>query len=320
VRAARRIECAGNRRRLQESLIPHIKANGLNLYYESHGSQSAEPILLIMGLGAQMTRWPKPFYEKLADAGHRVVLYDNRDVGLSEKLDAAGAPDMAAVIQALGQGATPPVAYTLAEMAADAAGLLDALGIERAHIVGASMGGMIAQLVAADYPDRTLSLTSIMSTTGNPELPRAKPEAIAVLNNRGPDPKEDMEGFLTHAVASSRVIGSPGYPEDEADARARALSDYQRSFYPAGFQRQYAGVMASPDRRAKLATIAAPTVVIHGDADPLVPVEGGRDTAANIPGAELKVIAGMGHNLPAALHDEIAGLILAVAGRARAPA
>src|SRR5580658_3035892 len=162
--------------------MPHVNANGLDLYYESHGPEDAEPILLIMGLGAQMTRWSPELIGKLTDAGHRVIAYDNRDVGLTEKLDAAGPPDIGAVMGALRDGRKPDVAYTLDDMAADAAGLLDALDVERAHIVGASMGGMIAQLVAADHPERTLSLTSIMSTTGNPELPRAKPEAMARLS------------------------------------------------------------------------------------------------------------------------------------------
>jgi pimeloyl-ACP methyl ester carboxylesterase len=195
--------------------------------------------------------------------------------------------------------------------------VLDALGIAKAHIVGASMGGMIAQLVAADYPEHTLSLTSIMSTTGHPDLPRATPEAMAVLNERGPTPDEDMEGFLSHAVAAAKVIGSPGYPPDDADIRARAKADAERSFYPLGFQRQYAAVMASPQRRAKLAKITAPTVVIHGEADPLVPVNGGRDTAAHIPGAELRVIPGMGHDNPPALYDTIIDGIMSAVARSR---
>ena len=300
--------------------MPQIKANGITLEYDSHGDPSAEPILLIMGLGAQMTRWAPEFVGKLAARGHRVIRYDNRVVGLSEKFEAAGAPDMNAVLQAIAAGQKPPVAYTLAEMAADAAGLLDALAIPRAHIVGASMGGMIAQLVAADYPQKSLSLTSIMSTTGNPEVPRATPEAIAVLNNRGPDPREDLEGFVAHSIASAHVVGSPGYPPDKAALRERTISDFRRSFYPVGFARQYAGVMASPDRRPKIRTIVAPTVVIHGEADPLVPVEGGRDTAANIPGAELKVIPGMGHDLPPALYDEIVAAIMRAVERSKTPA
>jgi pimeloyl-ACP methyl ester carboxylesterase len=293
--------------------MPHVKANGLDVYYESHGEAGAEPILLIMGLGAQMSRWSSEFIGKLTGAGHRVIAFDNRDIGLTEKLDAAGAPDMGAIIGALSQGKAPPAAYTLSEMAADAAGLLQALGIERAHIVGASMGGMIAQLVAADFPERTLSLTSIMSSTGNPELPRATPEAMARLNTPAPDPTKDMEGFLASAVAGAKVMAS-AYPVDEAATRAQALSDYNRCYYPVGFQRQYAAILASPDRRPKLKGITAPTVVIHGADDPLVPLAGGQDTAANIPGAELRIVPGVGHEMPTAVQDEfVAGILAAVA-------
>jgi len=293
--------------------MPHVKANGLDVYYESHGPDDAEPILLIMGLGAQMTRWSPEFIAALTGAGHRVIAFDNRDIGLTEKLDAAGAPDMPAIFKAIGEGRTPPVAYTLDEMAADAAGLLEALGVERAHIVGASMGGMIAQLVAADHPHRTLSLTSIMSTTGNPELPRAKPEAMARLNTPAPDPTKDLEAYLASAVEGAKVMAGT-YPVDEGQVRALSLSDFHRSYYPVGFQRQYVGILASPDRRPKLKTIKAPTVVIHGADDPLVPVEGGRDTAANIPGAELRIVPGVGHEMPPAVQDEfVAGVLLAVA-------
>jgi pimeloyl-ACP methyl ester carboxylesterase len=293
--------------------MPHVKANGLDIYYESHGPDDAEPILLIMGLGAQMTRWSPEFIAALTGAGHRVISFDNRDVGLTGKLDAAGPPDMPAIFQALGEGRKPPVAYTLDEMAADAAGLLEALGIERAHIVGASMGGMIAQLVAADHPHRTLSLTSIMSTTGNPELPRAKPGAMARLNTPAPDPTKDLDAYLASAVEGAKVMAGT-YPVDPAKVRALSLSDFHRSYYPVGFQRQYAGILASPDRRPKLKTITAPTVVIHGEDDPLVPVEGGRDTAANIPGAELRLVPGVGHEMPAAVQDQfVAGILAAVA-------
>ena len=296
--------------------MPHVKANGLDVYYESHGPESAEPILLIMGLGAQMSRWSPELIGKLTAAGHRVIAFDNRDVGLTEKIDGAGAPDIAAVIKALGEGRKPPVAYTLDEMAADAAGVLDALGIERAHIVGASMGGMIAQLVAADHPHKTLSLTSIMSSTGNPNLPRATPEAMARLNTPAPDPNKDLEGFLASAVEGAKVMASR-YPPDEAAVRAQSLSDFKRSYYPVGFQRQYAGIMASPDRRPKLKTIGAPTVVIHGDADPLVPLAGGRDTAENIPGAELIVVPGVGHEMPTAVLDVFVDGILSAVARSK---
>jgi pimeloyl-ACP methyl ester carboxylesterase len=299
--------------------MPHVKANGLDVYYESHGPEGAEPILLIMGLGAQMSRWSPELIGKLTAAGHRVIAFDNRDVGLTEKIDSAGAPDISAVIKALGEGRKPPVAYTLDEMAADAAGLLDALGIERAHIVGASMGGMIAQLVAADHPHKTLSLTSIMSSTGNPNLPRATPEAMARLNTPAPDPNKDLEGFLASAVEGAKVMASR-YPPDEAAVRAQSLSDFKRSYYPVGFQRQYAGIMASPDRRPKLKTVTTPTVVIHGDADPLVPLAGGRDTAENIPGAELIVVPGVGHEIPTAVLDVFVDGILSAMRRARVAA
>ena len=300
--------------------MPQAKANGITLEYDVHGPASGEPVLLIMGLGAQMTRWPMPFIEILVGRGLRVIRFDNRDVGLFEKIEAGGVPDLAKVLGALMQGEKPEVPYVLDDMAADAVGLLDALGIGRAHIVGASLGGMVAQLVAADYPDRVLSLTSIMSSTGNRELPPAKPEAIAVLNNRGPDPMVDLEGYLAHAVTGARAIGSPAYPPDDAGVRERSLNDFRRSYYPPGFARQYAAAAASPDRRPKIAGITAPTVVIHGDGDPLVPVEGGQDTAENIRGAELRVIPGMGHDFPPQLYAAIADGIMRAVERSKAEA
>jgi pimeloyl-ACP methyl ester carboxylesterase len=204
-------------------------------------------------------------------------------------------------------------------MAADSAGLLDALGVGRAHIVGASMGGMIAQLVAADFPQKTLSLTSIMSSTGNPELPRATPEAMARLNTPAPDPNKDLKAFLDSAVEGAKVMASK-YPPDAEKVRAQALSDFRRCYYPVGFQRQYAGIMASPDRRPKLRCITAPTVVIHGEDDPLVPLAGGRDTAENIPGAELIIVPGVGHEMPAATQDVFVEGILSAVRRARVAA
>jgi pimeloyl-ACP methyl ester carboxylesterase len=300
--------------------MPKAAANGIELEYEAFGDEAAEPLLLIMGLGGQLTRWPTVFVDKLAAQGLRVIRYDNRDVGLSTKLDGAGPPDFPAMFKALSEGRRPDVPYLLDDMAADAVGLLDALGIRRAHIVGASLGGMIAQLVAADYPERTLSLTSIMSTTGNRALPPASPAAMAVLNDRGPDPLVDFEGYLDHAVKGAFVVGSPGYPADPEEIRLRIRNDFNRAYAPAGFQRQYAAAAASPDRRPKLATIKAPSVVIHGAADPLVPLAGGQDTAANIPGAELKVIDGMGHDIPPALFDTIIEGIMSAVTRAKAEA
>ena len=298
--------------------MPQTNVNGLNLEYDVRGRPGDPAILLIMGLGAQMIRWSPAFVDKIAARGLRVIRFDNRDIGLSEKCEAAGPPDMPAIIAALMAGKAVQAAYTLSDMAADAVGLLDALGVARAHIVGASMGGMIAQLVAADYPDRTLSLTSIMSTSGHPSLPRATPEAMAVLNERGPDPRTDLEGYLDHMVRGAKVIGSPGYPVADAELRAQFKSYFERCYYPLGFMRQYAAVVASPERRPKLTTIAAPTVVIHGADDPLVPVAGGRDTAAHIRGADLRVIPGMGHDIPLALYDTIVDGIFSAVSRADA--
>jgi len=296
--------------------MPHVKANGLDLEYDVAGRDGDPALLLIMGLGAQMTRWSPALIAKLTARGLRVIRFDNRDVGLSEKCESAGRPDMAAIIAAVAAGRTPPAAYTLNDMAADAVGVLDALDIRAAHVAGASMGGMIAQLVAADYPDRVLSLTSIMSTSGHPSLPRATPEAMAVLSDRGPDPRQDIEGYLDHAERGARTIGSTGYPFDAAEARALARGYVERCYYPVGFLRQYAAVVASPERRPKLAVITAPTVVIHGDVDPLVPVSGGRDTAEYIVGADLRVIPGMGHDLPVPLYDTIVDGICDAVARA----
>lgn len=298
--------------------MPKIKANGLELEYEVHGDPSAEPMLLIMGLGSQMTRWPPALYNMLVERGLRVIRYDNRDVGLSEKLEGQRV-DFPAIAKAVAEGRKPDVPYTLEDMANDAVGLMDTLGIKRAHIVGASLGGMIAQTVTINHPERVLSLTSIMSTTGNRALDMTTPEAGARLTNRGPDPNVDLEGFLDHAMETSRIIGSPAYPIDPAKLRERLHADFKRSYYPAGFARQYAAALAAPDRREKLKQIKVPVMVLHGEADPLLKVAGGRDTHANIPGSELRVLPGMGHDLPPALYNDVVDAIMSAVNRARAP-
>ena len=289
--------------------MPTITANGIALYYEDHGPADGDVILLIMGLGAQMTRWPVGFIQLLTANGHRVVAYDNRDCGLSHRFDDLGPADMPGLYASLMKGEKPNAPYLVSDMAADAVGLLDALDIKRAHVVGASMGGMIAQMVAAEHPERVLTLTSIMSTTGNPAVPPATAEASKRLTGVAPDPKADLEAFLDYGMASAKVIGSPGYPVADVEQRAQLLADYQRAFYPVGVSRQMAAIVASGDRRKALATITAPTVVIHGADDPLVQVQGGEDTAATIPGAELHIIPGMGHNLPRGLWKSVADLI-----------
>jgi pimeloyl-ACP methyl ester carboxylesterase len=271
------------------------KSGAISLEYETFGDPAHPAVLLINGLGSQMTRWPEAFCRLLAPRGLFVIRFDNRDVGLSTWM-AAGE------------------AYTLADMAADAAAVLDAAGRDAAHIVGISMGGMIAQEFASAWPARTLSLVSIMSSTGNPALPQPSPAAMATLNARPSNP--DDEGFIAESVARALVIGSPAYPWPEGALATRARAEADRAFNPPGVARQMGAIRASGDRRGKLATITAPTVVLHGADDPLVPVEGGRDTAANIPGAELRVIEGMGHDLPPALYPLFVEAILRAIARA----
>ena len=272
-----------------------IAANGIEIEYDEFGAKDAPAVLMIMGLGAQLVRWPMALVDALVERGYRVIRYDNRDVGLSTKCDSAGTPNFAlmAVSHILRRPIRAP--YTLTDMAADAAGLLDALGIERAHIVGASMGGMIAQLFAAHWPERTLSLTSIMSTTGNPALRGASLQAMGILLRR---PRgNDLEAIVAHGVKAAKVVGG-SFPEDDLLMAERYRDEIVRNHHPSGFVRQMAAILADGDRRTRLRAIAAPTVVVHGAVDPLVPAEGGRDTAAAIPGARLVEIPGMGHTLP----------------------
>jgi pimeloyl-ACP methyl ester carboxylesterase len=286
--------------------MPTIQANGIEIAYDSFGDTAGRPLLLVMGLGAQMLLWDEAFCERLAEHGHYVVRFDNRDVGLSTKFDAAGVPDVIALIRGMAAGEPASAPYSLDDMADDAAGLLDALGLETAHICGASMGGMVAQTIAIRHPRRVRSLVSMMSTTGNPSLPPATPAAMAMLMTPAP---ADREGNIERAVNVSRTIGSPGFPFDEAGVRDRAARLYDRSFYPAGMVRQMAAILAHGSRVESLRQVSAPTLVIHGDADPLVPIDGGRDTAASVPGAAMLVIEGMGHDLPVGTWPKITGAI-----------
>jgi pimeloyl-ACP methyl ester carboxylesterase len=294
--------------------MPQTTNNGVTLEYETHGDPKNPALLLIMGLGAQLTLWPIELVEALVARGYFVIRHDNRDIGLSTKFTEAGVPDLAGVVMARMVGRRPNVPYTLSDMAGDAVAVLDAVGVAKAHIVGASMGGMIAQLVAVEHAGRVLSLTSVMSSTGNPGLPSARPEAMAALT--APiAPDADLTAILERGAAISKAIGSPAYPADPARLRANIERDYRRSFHPTGAARQMAAIVADGDRRARLKGVAAPTLVIHGADDPLVPVEGGRDTAATIPGATILEIPGMGHDLPLPLVDTIAD---AIAEHARA--
>ncbi|MDF1853981.1 alpha/beta fold hydrolase [Pseudooceanicola sp.] len=278
--------------------MPQADVNGIDIYYQVEGPDDGKPILLITGVGTQMTRFPQGFVDLLAGRGYRVVRMDNRDIGLSQKFTDHGIPDFREASKAKAEGRKADLAYQLSDMAGDCAALLDHLGIAQAHICGFSMGGMIAQLVAIEHPAKALSLTSIMSNTGNPELPNGTPEALAALTTPRPDPTQDLEAFIAHGVNTAQVIGSPAWPQPVADIRAAILVDYERSFHPTGFPRQYAAILATYDRRPFLNKLTLPTVVIHGLQDPLVPIAGGRDTAANVPGSDLIEIDGMGHNMP----------------------
>jgi pimeloyl-ACP methyl ester carboxylesterase len=285
------------------------EANGLELAYDERGDASAPVILLIMGLGTQMIAWPESFCNQLADAGFRVVRFDNRDIGLSTKIEDAPKVRLASVLfkAVLGRKIKSP--YTLEDMAADAVGLLDALGVDKAHIIGASMGGMIAQIIAAQHSDRVRSLVSIMSSSGDPRLPRSKPKVNAVMF--GPRPKaEDRERLIRFGMKLFRAIGSPGYPTPAPVLRQKVEAAVDRCYYPHGTLRQLAAIIANGSRVEMLKTIAAPTLVIHGSDDPLVPVAAGRDTAAHIPGAQLNIIPGMGHDFPAEVMPKLADDII----------
>jgi pimeloyl-ACP methyl ester carboxylesterase len=289
--------------------VAFASANGLEFAYDERGPSSAPVILLIMGLGTQMIAWPEHFCDQLAAAGFRVVRFDNRDIGLSTKIEDAPRIRLAGVLFKAFLGRRVRSPYSLEEMAADAAGLLDALDIKTAHIVGASMGGMIAQIIAARYPERVRSLVSIMSSSGDPKLPRAKPKVNAVMFGRRPKPT-DRERLIRHGVKFYRTIGSPGYPTPARVLRQKVEAAVDRSYYPAGTLRQFAAIIANGSRVELLKTITAPTLVIHGSDDPLVPVEAGRDTAAHVPDAELEIIPGMGHDFPAEVTPMLAKSIV----------
>jgi len=275
--------------------MANVQANGIRIEYDTFGRRDDRTLLLVMGLGAQMIHWRSEFCQQLADAGHFVIRYDNRDTGLSTKFDAAGVPDMAAIVAQMAEGKPFKTPYTLLDMADDGFGVLDALDVSAAHICGASMGGMIVQAMAIRNRGRVKSLTSIMSTTGNRELPPAKPEAMAALMS---PPGTTREEVVERSISVSKVIGSPGYPADPAEVRDRALEAYERAHYPVGVARQMAAVASDGSRKEALAKLDVPALVIHGKADPLVPVEGGIDTHEALRGSRLMVIDGMGHDLP----------------------
>lgn len=272
-----------------------VEANGIRLCYDTFGSSSNPPLVLIMGLGAQMISWPDGFCAQLAEQGFWVIRFDNRDIGRSTRFDEAGVPNVMAVIMAAMQGQSAPVPYLLKDLAKDSVGFLDALGIAKAHIVGASMGGMITQEILIHYPERVLTATSIMSTTGDLSLPQAKPEVAAILMTPAP---LERDKYIDHSVGTWRILSGDVFPYHEAEVRQNVARAYDRGLSPAGMARQLAAIYASGSRRAGLQQVNVPTLVIHGDIDPLVPVAGGKDTAVHIPNAKLMIIEGMGHSLP----------------------
>jgi len=294
--------------------MPQVRTNGINLEYEAFGDRGAPPLVLIMGLGGQLLLWPEDFCRALADAGHYVIRFDNRDIGLSTRLEQPRRPRLMRAALAARLGLKVRAPYTLDDMAHDTVGLLDALQLPRAHVVGASMGGMIAQIVAAKHPQRVDSLTLIMSTSGNPRLPGPRLELQLRLVR--PPPGHDRETLIRHSMQTWRLIGSPQYPPDDHVLRAKVERSYDRSSDRNGLARQTLAIIASGSRVPLLKRITAPTLVIHGAEDPLVPVAAGHDLARHIPGARLSIIPGMGHDLPAPLLPTFSRLILQLAQEA----
>ncbi len=287
--------------------MPRASANGIELEYETFGDPGDQPLVLISGLATQMISWLEPFCELLVSRGFFVIRFDNRDVGLSTWMEAAGPPDIAAALRGEGHPA-----YQLDDMAADVAGLLDSLGIPAAHLVGASMGGFIAQLVAINHPDRVLSLTSIMSGPGGSDEVEPTPEGAAVLIAAPPDTREER---IELAMTIHRTLAGAGDQLDGGVERARAERSIDRAYYPLGVGRQLVAIMAAGSRLEGLKRLRVPTLVVHGTDDILVPIENGRRVSAAVPGAQLLEIQGMGHDIPERVWAELADGIEEVARR-----
>jgi pimeloyl-ACP methyl ester carboxylesterase len=281
--------------------MPLAGVNGIEIFYDTFGRKTDPAIILIRGLGSQMISWRQPFCEALARRKFFVIRFDNRDVGLSTKLTPEDFPKL-----------DPSRPYTLDDMAADTVGLLDHLGIDEAHVVGMSMGGMIAQLVAINHPERVLSLTSIMSTIGGDDVVPPEPDAAVIFTGPAPTTRDEA---IAKSLSERRIIGSPAF-FDEEEALELATRSFDRCYHPAGRARQMLAIQAAAPRRGELADLSIPTVVIHGVQDPLVPVENGRRTADAIPGAELVEIDGMGHDIPPGVWEPVINAIVSVASRA----
>ena len=275
--------------------MSNVTVNEIQIEYETFGVSSGRPLLFIIGLGGQMIHWDEDLCKGLARRGYYVIRFDNRDVGRSSKFEAVRVPNIPALMGKILKGEEVHPPYTLEDMADDAVCLLDALGLQKAHICGMSMGGMIAQTIAIRHPSRVLSLISIYSTTGNRELPQPKPEILGILIALPPNSRE---AYIEHMLGVFKKIAGPRFAVDESWTRKTMAESFDRSYYPQGIARQLVAIMTQRDRRTALGLLKVPALVIHGTDDPLVPVEGGRDTAKSIPGAQLMLIEGMGHDLP----------------------
>ncbi|MHA1930986.1 MAG: alpha/beta fold hydrolase [Promethearchaeota archaeon] len=295
--------------------MPKAKANDIEIEYETFGDPSDKPLLLINGLGSQMINWDEGFIQCLVEHGFFVIQFDNRDVGLSTKIEETGEPDMMQAYLAIQAGKPFEPPYTVEDMADDAVGLLDALNIEKAHICGFSMGGTIVQVIAYRHPTRVLSLTSISSSTGNPDIPRGDPEVGRVMATPAPP---DRDGYVEYYVKLRRLLNGSIFPYDEVKNRDYAGRAYDRSFYPPGISRQSLALMIGGNRKSKLASITVPTLIIHGADDPIVRVEGGKDTHEAIPGSELIIIEGMGHFIPPETWERISDAIKTNTAKAQA--
>lgn len=292
-----------------------IKANGIDIEYETRGDVGNAALVLVRGLGSQLAAWPESYLDAFVEAGLHVVMFDNRDVGLSQKFGEFGPADSEAVTLAMKEGRKPELAYALDDMAADAIGLMDELGIEKAHICGMSLGGMVVQVASAGYSHRFLSATSIMSSTGARSLPQSTPEAMEAL--RSNSDSDDLEEIIAHSVTCSRIYTGKGNPIPDDVLQERERRVITRSYYPEGSSRQFTAVIASGDRSKLCRSIDVPFLVIHGTDDPLIPKEGGIDTAEKVPGARLHLVEGMGHDLPPQCCEEITGAIVEHVSRAK---
>lgn len=268
-------------------------ANGIDLVYDAFGDSESPPVLLIMGLGAQMIDWREEFCSLLAQHVFWIIRFDNRDIGKSHKFEEACVPDIIKLATRIAQGESVKVPYSIGDMAMDSIGLLDTLSVDKAHVVGLSMGGMIAQTMAIEYPERVLTLTSIMSSPRYMLPPST--EATALLNKRAPETREE---YIEYALENSKVLGGPDYKHDESLYREHAGRRFDRGIYPPGFARQLAAVLTQEDRRDALRSLQIPTLVLHGKSDPLVPVKGGAETAEAVPDSKLRLIEGWGHGFP----------------------